>query len=142
MFTTISKSLMVHVAAPMAALLLIFGLTMFWSSPELITTPSGESWWAPWSWSLNEMQALVNQGIVSMHANYTWTGLLLALTGAAGVAAMAVSSLKAPVYVSAPALKGKSRRKSNSNPDAMDPPAGEADSDMHPKSKKRNQTGV
>ena len=138
MFTTISKSLMVHVAAPMAALLLIFGLTMFWSAPELITTASGESWFLPWTWSLNEMQALVNAGISIAHANYTWTGLLLALTGAAGVAAMAVSSLKtkAPVSVTASGQKGKSRRKSNSNPDAMDAPAGEA----HPRSKKRNQT--
>ena len=84
---------MIHVAAPMAALLFIFGLSMFWSSPELITADSGESWWAPWSWSLDETMALVNQAIAVAHANYTWTGLLLALTGAAGVAAMAVSSL-------------------------------------------------
>ena len=96
---------MVHIAAPMAACLCFFGLTMFWSAPELISAASGESWWAPWSWSLNEMQALVNQGISVAHANYTWTGLLLALTGAAGITAAAIGSIKASPNMARPDTK-------------------------------------
>ena len=107
------KSLFSHLVAPMAILFLFTGLATYWfSEPGQVSIPmsvSQESWFLPWTWSMDETVAAANSAAANMtgqamatdllHQQYT--GLILAVVGACGVAAITVAGLKAQVKTAA-----------------------------------------
>ena len=109
------KNVMAHLMAPMAICLLAAGLLMFWgTAPTSASIPmaaSQESWWLPWTWSMDESLAAANSSAAAManqalavdllHQQYT--SLVLLFVGVMGVAAITVAGLKQSKTVEAPA---------------------------------------
>ena len=100
------KNVFAHLMAPMALLFLVAGLVMFWTTvPTQVTTPmvaSQESWFLPWTWSMDESFAMAsasaagmaNQAMVVDATHHQYVGLVLGTVGACGVAAITIAGLK------------------------------------------------
>ena len=106
---TMMKNVFAHLMAPMAICFLVFGLLMFWgTAPTSASIPmaaSQESWFLPWTWSMDESlaaanaaaQTMANQAMSVDLLHQQYTGLVLLFVGACGVAAITVAGLKAQV---------------------------------------------
>ena len=103
------KNVMAHLAAPMAICFLVFGLLMYWgTTPTSASIPmaaSQESWFLPWTWSMDESlvaansaaATMVNQAMAVDLLHQQYVGLVLLFVGVMGVAAITVAGLKAQV---------------------------------------------
>ena len=109
------KNVMAHLAAPMAICFLVFGLLMYWgTTPTSASIPmaaSQESWFLPWTWSMDESlvaansaaATMVNQAMAVDLLHQQYVGLVLLFVGVMGVAAITVAGLKQSKAVEAPA---------------------------------------
>lgn len=109
------KNVVAHLMAPMAICFLVAGLLMFWgtapTSASIPTSVSQESWWLPWTWSMDEtlQQAnaaaatMTNQALATDLLHQQYVGLVLLFVGVMGVAAITVAGLKQSKVVETPA---------------------------------------
>ena len=112
---TMMKNVFAHLMAPMAICFLVFGLLMFWgTAPTSASIPmaaSQESWFLPWTWSMDESLAaanaaaatMTNQALATDLVHQQYVGLVLLFVGVMGVAAITVAGLKSNKTVVAPA---------------------------------------
>lgn len=133
------KNVFAHLMAPMALLFLVAGLVMFWTTvPTQVTTPmvaSQESWFLPWTWSMDESFAMAsasaadmaNQAMVVDATHHQYVGLVLGTVGACGVAAITIAGLKssktapATVEVTSSDVTATKKRRSSKTPAQIPP---------------------
>lgn len=152
------KNVMAHLMAPMAICFLVFGLLMFWgTAPTTASIPmsiSQESWFLPWTWSMDEtlQQAnaaaatMTNQALAVDLLHQQYTGLVLLFVGVMGVAAITVAGLKSQKAVAAPVAVeevvewgpvlpsvGSAKKRRSSKIPAQIPPTAERSSARHPR---------